>query len=127
MSSLIATAGAVAFSFVLNRTFVFHDRSRPGSKLAMFLIVSVAGVLLVQNTVFALMTELIHGREGMLITPVYAITHIRLASDFYDVNFSDVIASLCVMVWNYNGYRLFVFRNNRKVYETAETITTATN
>src|SRR5260221_273807 len=61
VSSIIATSCAVAFSFALNRSFVFLDGARPVRKFGRFVIVTALGVLLVQNTVYALGVVLLRG------------------------------------------------------------------
>lgn len=113
VSSFIATSCAVIFSFILNRSFVFLDKERPMMKLVLFIVVTVGGILLIQNSVYALGVFLLHHHDAGVINAVYAITRIRLSANFVDINLSNVIASLIVMVWNYNGYRLFVFKAKR--------------
>jgi putative flippase GtrA len=120
-SSFIATSCAVAFSFVLNRNFVFVDKERPAKKLALFLIVTISGVLVIQNSVYALGIELLHHHELAISDIAYGLTHVRLSRDFIAINLSNVIASLAVMIWNYNGYRIFVFHGERHGDDVIET------
>src|SRR5437867_489812 len=51
-SIVIATTCAIAVSFLLNRNFVFLDKSHPAKKLVRFIVVSVIGVFLIQNIVY---------------------------------------------------------------------------
>ena len=97
LSSVIATSCAIAFSFFLNRGFVFRDTSRPVKKFMMFTVVSACGVLIIQTSVYAVCVLLL-----------------RHSSDYIAINVSNLIASICVAFWNYNGYRLFVF--NGKIH-----------
>ncbi len=99
VSSFIATACAVMLSFALNRSFVFVDKERPAKKLALFILVTAGGVLLIQNSVYALMLALLQ--------------HHGVNNDFLVINLGNLVASLMVMIWNYNGYRIFVFRGER--------------
>jgi putative flippase GtrA len=124
VSSFIATSCSVVFSFILNRSFVFADKERPAMKLVFFIIVTLSGILLVQNSVYALGIYLIHNHEFGLINFVHKLAGIHISRDFVDVNLSNVIASLFVMVWNYNGYRLFVFKAKRHGDEIIEIETT---
>jgi putative flippase GtrA len=120
VSSFIATGCAVIFSFILNRNFVFLDKERPTVKLIIFIAVTVSGILIVQNSVYALGIYLLHNHEVGVINFIHSIFKISLSKNFVDVNLSNVVASLFVMVWNYNGYRLFVFRNAKignEIYE----------
>jgi hypothetical protein len=89
---------------------VFLDKERPARKLVLFIIVTVSGVLLVQNSVYALGVYLLHNHEVGVINVALRLIGVRLSSDFVDVNLSNAVASLLVMFWNYNGYRIFVFK-----------------
>lgn len=124
ISSFIATGCAVIFSFIMNRNFVFQDKSNTAQKLAHFIILTVCGVLLVQNSIYALGILLLHGHTLSISNIIYGLTHIRLSDAFIVVNLSNLAASLGVMVWNYNGYRLFVFRGERYGNDIIETETT---
>jgi len=113
VSSFIATSCAVIFSFILNRNFVFLDKKRSAMKLVIFIAVTVSGILIVQNSIYALGIYLLHNHEVGVINLIHGLTKISLSKNFVDVNLSNVVASFLVMVWNYNGYRLLVFRAER--------------
>lgn len=108
-ASLIATSCAVALSFVLNRNFVFMDKTRPLRQLVLFVLVTVGGVLVVQNSVYALGIAALRGHEAWLLGSLRGIG-LHVSRDFVDINLSNCLASLVVMVWNYNGYRWLVFK-----------------
>lgn len=109
-ASLIATTCTMASSFVLNRSFVFGDKEHPGRTLARFIIVTVSGLLLIQNSVFALSLMLLRGHEGLLL----GLTALHVNRNLLDVNVSNGLASLYTLFWNYNGYRLVVFTSKRR-------------
>ena len=94
-SSLIATSCAIVFSFILNRNFVFMDKERPAKKFLVFIAITAGGVLLIQNSVYAVLISLLN------------------YNDLIEINVSNLLASLCVMFWNYNGYKIFVFHGKR--------------
>ncbi|HUC89425.1 MAG TPA: GtrA family protein [Patescibacteria group bacterium] len=123
-SSFIATGCAVIFSFIMNRNFVFQDKSRSMQKLALFIILTASGVMLVQNSIYALGILLFHGHTLGISNVIHGLIRIRLSDTFIDVNLSNLVASLGVMVWNYNGYRLFVFKGERHGNDVIETETT---
>jgi putative flippase GtrA len=110
IASLIATFFAVIVSFTLNRNFVFSDKSRPLRQLVLFVIVTLSGVLIVQNGIFYVGITLLRGHESAIVALVKRVTGIALATSFVNVNVSNAVAALFVMVWNYNGYRFFVFK-----------------
>lgn len=123
-SIVLATSCAISVSFMLNRTFVFLDKERPAKKLARFIVVSVIGVFLIQNTVYAIGLALLRSHEAGVIHAVYSLSGVKLSNNFVDVNLSNLIASFAVMFWNYNGYKLFVFNGKRRGNEVIEDIGT---
>jgi putative flippase GtrA len=113
VSSFIATGCAVVCSFVLNRSFVFLDKERPAQKLFVFMAVTGSGVLLIQNSVYALGLHLLQNHTVGVAADMHNLTGLHLSGTFMAINLSNVIASIGVMFWNYNGYRLFVFKGHR--------------
>ena len=116
-ASFVATTCAVACSFVLNRSFVFMDKERSRHTFWRFLIVSGFGVLVIQNTVYALADTMLEGYEYRIAGDIHLLTGISLSGNAANINLSNAIASLAVMIWNYNGYRAFVFRGAKREYE----------
>ena len=119
-SSIIATICAVSISFFLNRGFVFRHKGGGLRQPIMFAAVTVTGVLIIQNTIYIIFLHIIHHHSYGLIKFIHDITGISLTKDFVDINLSNVAGSIIAMVWNYNGYRLFVFKP-KKIHEIIET------
>lgn len=107
LSMAIATVCAIGVSFVLNRSFVFLDKTHAGRAFTRFAVVSMLGTFLVQNVVYALAFLLLQHYGGGAVTALHRTT--GLGAGVAMVNASNVLASLAVAFWNYNGYRLFVF------------------
>jgi len=117
ISSFIATFCAVCFSFIMNRNFVFSDRStRPVKQLLLFIVVTLSGMLIIHNIAYAITLRLIKDNESMFINVINYISGITLSNDFVDINISTVVGACFALVWNYNGYRKFVFKDSH-VYE----------
>ena len=113
LSSLIATASALIFSFALNRLFVFADRSRRvHQQFVPFAIVTISGSLIVINLVYILMLHILDGHETVLLRIIEDITRVKLSQSFLEINLSTVIGAIVAMVWNYNGYKWFVFKGS---------------
>lgn len=112
VSSIIGTGTALVFSFVLNRNFVFSDKSQKAHKQALpFMLVTITGSFIVLNLVYIFTLKvLLAGHESLIITPIKTITGITFSSNFVDINVSTVVGAIAAMIWNYNGYRLFVFK-----------------
>jgi len=114
ISSIIATTCAMLFSFILNRSFVFADKSkRAHQQLIPFIIITVSGSLVVINIVYIIMLHLLNGHEGWILSLIKALTTLRLSRTFVDINLSTLIGAIVAMIWNYNGYRIFVFKGVR--------------
>lgn len=126
VSSIIATLCAVCVSFFLNRNFVFRHHGRSIWQPVMFVVVTLSGVLLVQNSAFILFSWLLTDYSAIVSSQIHTVTGISISKEFLDINVSNALASLVVMLWNYNGYRLFVFTNKANIgdkVDDEETIT----
>lgn len=122
-SSIIATSCALVFSFVMNRGFVFGDKTKKAHRqLPAFVIVTISGSLLVLNIVYAIFLRILNGHEYFIIDIVKAVADVSLSSNFVDINLSTVFGAIAAMFWNYNGYKRFVFngRDGHAVEEAFE-------
>lgn len=114
---IIATGCAIAVSFVVNRSFVFRNKERPSKKLTRFILVSALGVFVIQSGVYALCVLLLRGSLAGVTSVLQGTMGYRLSGTFIAINLSNIVASLAVMFWNYNGYRLFVFNRKEQASE----------
>ena len=112
VSSIIGTSCALVFSFVLNRGFVFSDKSRRIYKqLTPFVIITISGSLVVLNLTYIFTLKvLLNGHESLIITQIKTLFGITPSKNFVDINLSTIVGAVVAMIWNYNGYRLFVFK-----------------
>lgn len=106
-SVILATGSAIIFSFALNRSFVFRDSSGPVKKFARFSLIASVGMLLIQTSLYSISLYLL-GQQG------------QVGNSIARVNISNLIASVGVMFWNYNGYRLIVFKDTKLNNEIAD-------
>lgn len=121
ISSVIATGCAFLCSFILNRSFVFRAREVKASRQILpFVIITAIGSLGLLNLVYVITLYMLQGHEWLIGDTVTLLTGLRLSSDFILINTSAVMGSLVTMLWNYNGYRLFVFGAPRPKYERIE-------
>ena len=115
ISSIISTTCALIFSFILNRGFVFVDKTkRMHRQLPAFVIVTVIGSILILNTVYIISLAILNGHNLFIIDTVKTLTGLSLSRNFVDINLSTVFGAIVAMVWNYNGYKWFVFRESSK-------------
>jgi putative flippase GtrA len=90
---------------------VFKDKSRKARKqIPAFIVVTISGSIVVLNLVYILSLRILKGNEHYLINSVDSILGIRLSNNFIDINLSTLIGAIVALFWNYNGYRLFVFK-----------------
>jgi putative flippase GtrA len=86
---------AVINSYYLNKNWTFNSKTGNQSDFIYFLIVSATGLLInviVATLVFNLLTEI-------------NLTHI-----LFSINISAIIGTVVVLVWNFIGYKFFVFK-----------------
>ena len=112
-ASLAATLCAVTYSFFLNKDFVFKNKAKGEtllSEAALFVLVTLSGMLIIHNLTYLGVVHLISGHDSSIISLLATTTGHRFSSDFVDINFATVCGALVAMFWNYNGYRMFVFK-----------------
>ncbi|MBI2637344.1 MAG: GtrA family protein, partial [Candidatus Sungbacteria bacterium] len=87
---------AVLNSYYWNKSWVFEDSAeqRSHSDFGLFLLVSVSSLFVNSLIVFVITTY---------------IPHLFGLNDIQWANFAKVIAALASFVWNFTGYKLFVF------------------
>lgn len=120
ISSIIATSCALIFSFIMNRGFVFGDKTKKvRQQLPIFIIVTVSGSLLVLNLIYIMSLRLLNGHEHLIITPIKTLTSLSLTKNFVDINLSTIIGAAVALFWNYYGYKRFVFKGSKDAIEEA--------
>jgi hypothetical protein len=75
-------------------------------------VVTVSGSLLVLNGVYILSLALLKGHEAGLINLAKDLTGLKFSKSFIDINLSTVAGAVVAMIWNYNGYKWFVFKGH---------------
>ena len=115
VSSIIATCFAVTYSFFLNRNYVFRPQKDGAiSKYAIrFIIVTLLGMLLVHNAVFAVSISYLEGPGLQIGATLKDLLGGIVSTDFININLATVLGAIVAMIWNYNGYRLFVFKDSK--------------
>lgn len=114
ISSIIATSLAMILSFYLNRNFVFRHKKKDWLVPLTFIAVTLIGVLLIQNLIYYAGINILKNNTSWITVPVHNILGLNISANFIEVNLSNVFGSVGALLWNYNGYRLFVFKNNKK-------------
>ncbi len=115
MASIISTTCALIFSFIMNRNFVFADKSKKAHQQApAFILVTISGSFIILNLVYILSLKILNGHEGLFIEPVKVLTSVVLSKSFIEINVSTVAGAVVALFWNYNGYKWFVFKGSKK-------------
>jgi putative flippase GtrA len=110
LSSIIATSCALLFSFALNRNFVFLDKRRASRQFTPFVLVTISGSLGVLNLIYIISVAILARHDLWMVRLVKGLTGKTIAQSFIQINLSTVFGAIGSMIWNYNGYRWFVFR-----------------
>ena len=113
-SSIIATIFALIYSFFLNRSYVFRNKENVKFKkqAIRFTSATIFGMLFIHNFVFALITWYLEGSGANVSIYLQSIFQNKLTIDFIIINLATIIGAIFAMVWNYNIYRFFVFKEN---------------
>jgi putative flippase GtrA len=110
LAGIIAAFCAMLSSFLLNFRFVFRDKTTSKRKIVRFIAVAVTGSLIVQNIVYALGIFYLMPSAAIISDFLLQFSNTQISSSFILINLSSLIASTAAMIWNYNGYRTFVFK-----------------
>jgi putative flippase GtrA len=88
---------AVMNSYFMNKYWTFHDvtKSHEETKFAQFITVSLIGSGINSSIVYGITTH---------ISPLFAITPLLWA------NIAKLLATGISLIWNFIGYKLFVFK-----------------
>ncbi len=78
----------------------------------MFVLVTIIGVLIIQNSIYAIFVYLLGHHSYMLQRDANQLLPFNVKTNFLIVNISNLFGSLAAMFWNYNAYKKFVFLNN---------------
>jgi putative flippase GtrA len=104
------SASVVAiFSFHMNRRFVFKKTDTAGTKLWLFMVITLSGIFLVQSATIALCLPIVKPLAGWLAGLSF-LRHHLLTTDFYQANLAKVAATATSMIWNYTLYKKVVFK-----------------
>ncbi|MDP3057703.1 MAG: GtrA family protein [bacterium] len=93
----ISFAVAVTNSYFLNKYWTFGDKSKEQvpQQFIKFLAVAVIGLVLSNSIIYFITT---------LVNPIFGLSPVLWA------NFAKAVATGVVLVWNFAGYKLFVFK-----------------
>ena len=96
--SVIAFAVATTNSYYMNKHFTFRDPSTNdfGSEFTRFLAVSVVGAAINSSTLYLITTH-IHPLDG-------------ISSKLW-LNLANAVGIAIALIWNFFGYRKFVFKD----------------
>lgn len=115
ISSLIGTTCALGFSFFMNRNFVFMSKTESAKKqIIPFVFVTVTGSLVLLNLVYAVSVAYLNKYGAGLTVALNNATGMSLKQSLVDINLSTAVGAGFALVWNYNGYRLFVFKTRSR-------------
>ena len=103
----ISFMGAVIFSYIANKHWAFKDKSkeRSGRKFTQFIFISIMGMLINVTVATIVVTY--------CKVPVNAFLEWTFMTDSIWVNLGALSGSAIGMMWNFIGYKFFVFESHR--------------
>lgn len=114
LANVISTSVAMIFSFFANRHLVFkHHTEKVGRQMVMFWFVTAFGLYVLQSGIIWFLGHPAHGVLDASVRVVHSAGFRTLSAAFITTNVVKLIADLITLVWNYIGYREFVFVDAR--------------
>lgn len=104
------------YSFLLNKNFVFKSSKAIKDEVLAFVAVTASGVLVIHNLVYILVLYLLD-RNISVVNIVEETINYRISHDSIEINIATLAGALVVLLWNYNGYKRFVFTNKKAKHE----------
>lgn len=110
LANLVSTTIAMIFSYVANRHIVFkHHSEKVAKQMVLFWAVTAFGLYILQSGIIWLLGHPIHGVLNWSVTVVRSVGFRHLSEAFITTNVVKFIADAITLVWNYIGYKEFVF------------------
>lgn len=116
VSSIIATVFAICYSFFLNKNFVFLSKASLRDEVIAFIVVTVIGVLLIHNLIYICFIYLLD-QQISIVNIVEETVNYRISRDSIVINIATIAGAVVALMWNYNGYKRFVFTSKDAKYE----------
>jgi putative flippase GtrA len=105
----ISATTVALLSFFLNRAFVFKSKHTPHHYALYFILITLAGLYVVQNSIIY---AFLHWFDGLAGWAANVLGHggIGLSKEFILVNSAKAVATLGSMTWNYIWYKKAIFK-----------------
>jgi putative flippase GtrA len=104
----------MSYSFLLNKNFVFKSSAAIREEVIAFVAVTATGVLIIHNLVYVLFIYILN-HSISVVNIVEETVNYRISSDSIVINLATVAGAVVALIWNYNGYRLFVFKGRHDI------------
>jgi len=106
----------MTYSFWLNKNFVFKSSAAIKDVVIAFIAVTATGVLIVHNLVYVLFIYIL-GHNISIVNILEETINYRISHDSVIINIATIIGATAALLWNYNGYKRFVFVNKEVLDE----------
>ncbi len=116
VANLISTFVAMINSFILNRQWAFKSQGKNiWAEIAKFFVITVIGMFVIHQIAF----NFLYFQAGWLTGFVYKMFTVFglggiFSQAFITLNFSKVLAVVVSLIWNFIGYKFFVFQSSSK-------------
>ncbi|MDD4931057.1 MAG: GtrA family protein [Candidatus Colwellbacteria bacterium] len=114
VANIISVSIAIVNSFILNRFWAFgtaKEKSDLLYEISKFLVVTVIGMFIIHQLIFNGIYYQFTGLTDFVYSIVSALHLDTIFSEgFVKTNFAKIIAIFGSLVWNFIGYKFFVFK-----------------
>jgi len=112
IANIISVFVAMINSFILNKQWTFQ--SKGGNiyiEILKFALITIIGMFVVHQIIFNLFYYNLPSISSLVISVVYFLKLNNIFSDeFVMLNFAKSIAIVISLIWNFVGYKFFVFK-----------------
>lgn len=115
VANIISVAMAMINSFILNKQWTFRSEGENiYIEVIKFLTVTVIGMFVIHQLIFSFFYYRFYGATDLAISLVHLLRLNTVFSDkFVVLNFAKGIAIIGSFVWNFLGYKFFVFKEEK--------------
>ncbi len=112
IANIIAVAVAMINSFILNKQWTFKSEgSNVYLEILKFLVITIIGMFVIHQIVFNVFYYDLPSISSVIISIVYFTKLNAIFPDaFIALNFAKGIAIFASLIWNFMGYKFFVFK-----------------
>ncbi len=112
--NIVSASSVACLSFYLNRRYVFKSKETQNKMFVPFLAITLSSIFIIQSLIIGLALTAFDplARVSMeIVRDLHIPIFQNFTFNFYEANLAKIAATAGSMIWNYIGYKKFVFQN----------------